>query len=194
MRITGVERFLVDVPFYEVPDRNTARDISGWHISEVCRITTDSDLVGYGETLPNYTWGRVTDAAVARVQGKAPAECMWDDRLGAGLQMALFDLAGKAAGVPVYRLLGQKLRESALLNHDGKRRRGNNVGVTGRARSIYVIIQRVRGEDRTCKLAHLLTPHKVGIGRCKDTTLDFWIHAHPAILTTSGPRPRSSAN
>ena len=111
MRITGVERFLVDVPFYEVPDRNTARDISGWHISEVCRITTDSDLVGYGETLPNYTWGRVTDAAVARVQGKAPAECMWDDRLGAGLQMALFDLAGKAAGVPVYRLLGQKVRD-----------------------------------------------------------------------------------
>ena len=36
---------------------------------------------------------------------------MWDDSLGAGLQMALFDAAGKAAGVPCYRLLGQKVRE-----------------------------------------------------------------------------------
>ena len=35
---------------------------------------------------------------------------MWDDSLGAGLQMALFDAAGKLAGVPVYRLLGQKVR------------------------------------------------------------------------------------
>lgn len=111
MRITGVERLLVDIPFYDVPDRNMARDVSGWHISEVCRVTTDSGLVGYGETLPNYTWGRVTDAGVARVQGKAPGECMWDDSLGAGLQMALFDLAGKEAGVPIYRLLGHKVRD-----------------------------------------------------------------------------------
>jgi len=111
MRVTGVERLLVDIPFYDVPDRNMARDVSGWHISEVCRVTTDSDLVGYGETLPNYTWGRVTDAGVARVHGKTPAECMWDDSLGAGLQMALFDLAGKEAGVPIYRLLGHKVRD-----------------------------------------------------------------------------------
>src|SRR6185437_10800614 len=102
-RITNVERLLVDVPFYDIPDRNMARDVSGWHIVEVCRVTSDSGMVGYGETLPNYTWGRVTDEAVARVHGKQPAECMWDDSLGAGLQMALFDLAGKEAGVPAYR-------------------------------------------------------------------------------------------
>ena len=111
MHITSVERLLVDVPFYAIPDRNMARQDAGWHVSEVCRVHTNTGLVGYGETLPNYTWGRVTDAAVARVQGKAPAECMWDDRLGAGLQMALFDLAGKAAGVPAYRLLGDKVRD-----------------------------------------------------------------------------------
>jgi len=56
----------------------------------------------------------VTDAAVARVQGKAPAECMWDDSLGAGLQMALFDLAGKAAGVPEGPGLGIEVDEVAL--------------------------------------------------------------------------------
>ncbi len=111
MRITAVERLLVDVPFHEVPERNMRRELAGWHISEVCRVRTDTGLVGYGETLPNYTWGRVTDAAVARVQGRDPADCMWDDSLGAGLQMALFDLVGKAQGVPAYRLLGQKVRD-----------------------------------------------------------------------------------
>lgn len=111
LRITAVERLLVDVPFFDIPERNMARDVAGWHISEVCRVETDAGLVGYGETLPNYTWGRVTDAAVERVRGRAPAECMWDDSLGAGLQMALFDLAGQEAGVPAYRLLGQKVRD-----------------------------------------------------------------------------------
>ena len=36
---------------------------------------------------------------------------MWDDSLGAGLQMALFDAAGKIAGVPLYQLLGTKCRD-----------------------------------------------------------------------------------
>jgi L-alanine-DL-glutamate epimerase-like enolase superfamily enzyme len=76
----------------------------------VCRVVTDAGLVGYGETLPNYTWGTVTDEAIARVVGRHPAELMWDDTLGAGLQMALFDLAGQAAEVPCYRLLGDQVR------------------------------------------------------------------------------------
>jgi L-alanine-DL-glutamate epimerase-like enolase superfamily enzyme len=111
MRVTEIERLLVDVPFHEIPERNMARHLAGWHIAEVCRVVTDTGLVGYGETLPNYTWGRVTDAAVERVHGRSPFECLWDDSLGAGLQMALFDVAGKAAGVPLYRLLGTKVRD-----------------------------------------------------------------------------------
>ena len=59
-------------------------------------------MVGYGETLPHYTWGRVSDDAIARVKGGNPAEFLGDDSLGAGLQMALYDLVGKALGVPVY--------------------------------------------------------------------------------------------
>lgn len=111
MRIKEVERLLVDIPFYEIPERNMARHLAGWHISEVCRVVTDSGVVGYGETLPNYTWGTVSDAAVERVRGQNPFDHMWDDSLGAGLQMALFDAAGKAAGVPIYRLLGTKVRD-----------------------------------------------------------------------------------
>ncbi len=111
MKIETVERILVDVPFRDEPERNMARAHNGWHIAEVCRVTADNGLVGYGETLPNYTWGRVSDAAVARVTGQNPADHMWDDSLGAGLQMALFDLAARALGVPLYRLLGTKVRD-----------------------------------------------------------------------------------
>jgi L-alanine-DL-glutamate epimerase-like enolase superfamily enzyme len=111
LKITGVERFLVDVPFDPVAERNMARTQPEWSISEICRVTTDAGLVGYGETLVNYSWATVTEKAVARVMGGNPFELMWDDSLGAGLQIALFDVAGRAAGVPVYRLMGAKVRD-----------------------------------------------------------------------------------
>ena len=101
MKITSVERIVVDVPFVDEPHRNMARAHNGWHIAEICRVETDDGLTGFGETLPNYTWGRVTDKAVERVKGQHPAEHMWDDSLGAGLQMALFDLAAQRMGVPI---------------------------------------------------------------------------------------------
>ena len=77
-----------------------------WSEVEVIRVITDAGVVGYGETVQNYTWGRVPDTS--EPIGRSPFELMWDDSLGAGLQMALFDAAGKLAGVPVYRLLGQQ--------------------------------------------------------------------------------------
>src|SRR5438128_1164693 len=111
MKVKDIEIFWLDVPFHEIPQRNMARQNNGWHISEICRVTTDNGLVGFGETLPNYTWCKVSQAAIDRAKGANPFELMWDDSLGAGLQMALFDVAGKAAGVPVYRLLGHKHRD-----------------------------------------------------------------------------------
>jgi L-alanine-DL-glutamate epimerase-like enolase superfamily enzyme len=36
---------------------------------------------------------------------------MWNDDLGAGVQMALFDVVGKTENVPVYRLLDTKVRD-----------------------------------------------------------------------------------
>jgi L-alanine-DL-glutamate epimerase-like enolase superfamily enzyme len=105
LRIRDVERIVVDVPFTPRCQEWNAREVWQWRISEVIRITTDSpDLVGYGETILHYTWGRVSDAAIARVRGGNPADFLGDDSLGAGLQMALYDLVGKALGVPAYRL------------------------------------------------------------------------------------------
>lgn len=112
MRITEIERITVDVPFVPRVRSWNALLVGQWRVSEITRVVTDTGLIGYGETLPHYTWGRVTDAAVERVRGRNPADFLGDDALGAGLQMALYDVVGKALGVPAYRLFNlPKVRE-----------------------------------------------------------------------------------
>jgi len=109
-RVTNIERFTLVVPFVERVRREMERaGILTWSELEITRVETDAGVVGWGETIQNYTWGRVQ--AQESVIGKPPFETMWDDSLGAGLQMALLDVAGKLAGVPVYRLLGTKVRD-----------------------------------------------------------------------------------
>ena len=105
LRIKDVERIVLDVPFTPRCQEWNAREVWNWRVSEVIRLTTDApDLVGYGETIQFYTWSRVSDAAIARVKGANPAEFLGDDSLGAGLQMAIYDLVGKAMGVPAHCL------------------------------------------------------------------------------------------
>ena len=83
MKITNIERIHLYVPFHEVPDRNMRRMNEGWHICEILRVQTDAaGITGYGETLPNYTWGKVTDAAIERARGANPFDILWDDTLG----------------------------------------------------------------------------------------------------------------
>ena len=94
MKVVDVERIVVHVPFTERQLRITAREVYSWAVLELCKVTSDSGHVGWGETVIHYTWGRVTDEAVERVKGTSPAEAMNDDSLGSGLQMALFDLVG----------------------------------------------------------------------------------------------------
>lgn len=108
LKVSRVERFVVDIPFTPRQQRITERTVFNWGILELCKVTTDAGIVGWGETVIHYTHARVTDSSVHRVINANPAEVMNDDSLGAGLQMALYDVVGKALGVPCYRLLGTK--------------------------------------------------------------------------------------
>ena len=114
-KITNVERIVVDIPLKERPKRAMNRQFWHWSVSEVLRVESDAGLVGYGETIPTYTWAKVPPDALQAVVGQNPFDLMWDDSLGAGLQMALWDLAGKLAGVPCHTFLGRKVRDACPL-------------------------------------------------------------------------------
>ena len=119
MKVVDVERTVVDVPFTPRQHRITFESVSSvynWSILELCKVTTDTGHIGWGETVIHYTYGRVTDENVGRVMGESPAKLMNDDTLGAGLQMALFDVVGKILEVPVYELLGTKVRDAAPIS------------------------------------------------------------------------------
>lgn len=111
LKVVQVERIVVDVPFTPRQQLITARTVFNWGILELCKVVTDDGIVGWGETVIHYTHARVTDSSVQRVIGANPAALMNDDSLGAGLQMALYDVVGKAFGVPCYQLLGTKGRD-----------------------------------------------------------------------------------
>jgi L-alanine-DL-glutamate epimerase-like enolase superfamily enzyme len=110
LRVESVERVVVNVPFCERVRPWNEILIGQFGVIEICRVLTNAaEIVGYGETLLHYTWQKVSDAAIARVVGRNPAEFLADDTLGAGLQMALFDAVGQALEVPMHRLLSLPL-------------------------------------------------------------------------------------
>ncbi len=85
------------------------------------RLQTDEGHVGLGEVAKGVPAERVRQVA-AFFEGRdlwsfnlqeLPLETMWfaDPAAYAGYEMALFDLAGKALGVPAYRLFGGKFRD-----------------------------------------------------------------------------------
>ena len=114
--VTEVERSTVKLQYRETPRRNMDRELPHWRFIELCRVKLRSGQTGVGETMLFYTWGAPTDQDVKRVVGRHAVDVMWDDTLGAGLQMALFDAVGKTAGVPVHALLGRTVHSRTPLS------------------------------------------------------------------------------
>ena len=116
LTVTKIDRVTVKVPFRPTPERNMARELPHWKYAEICTVHLQSGDQGHGETLLYYTWGVTSDEDVRRAQGKNAAELMWDDSLGAGLQMALFDAVARACDVPIHRLLGAQVHDRTPLS------------------------------------------------------------------------------
>lgn len=114
--ISEIELIVLNVPFH--PRCLKVKEIRcpGWSVVELCRVTTASGIQGIGETLPNYTWCRSGEESFNRVKGRNIFDFLWDDSLGAGLQMALFDAAGKLLEVPCHRLMGTQYRDTCPIS------------------------------------------------------------------------------
>lgn len=111
MKVKALELIYLDVPFTAHTEKHLRYWLPHWHIVQICRLTMDNGIVGVGETIPNYTWCKVPEDIEKRVLGREAASLMWDASLGAGVEMALFDAIGKNENVPVYQLLGPKVRD-----------------------------------------------------------------------------------
>ncbi len=112
--VRKVERIHLNVPFRDLPRRHLVRTPAiNWTYVEVCRVTLSCGAVGIGETVQYFLERRGEDR---QVLGRDAAEVMWDDTLGSGLQGALLDAVAQVNDVPIYRLLGPKYRDHALLS------------------------------------------------------------------------------
>lgn len=116
LQIKSIERTTVRVPYRAAPQRNMDRELPHWRYAEIFSVHLNNGVVGHGETLLYYTWGATEDGDVARAQGRNAAALMWDDSLGAGLQMALFDAVAKTLSVPIHRLLGNQIYDTTPLS------------------------------------------------------------------------------
>ncbi len=122
MKITDVDVTIVEVPQIPpiAPYRSHLRT-SSTTCSAIVRIDTDDGLTGWGEHNVNFLDGesgpRMRAEAVEWLRGKDPLninlfhrDCPFGSRLKSGIELALWDLAGKARGLPVAELLGGVIR------------------------------------------------------------------------------------
>lgn len=123
MKVTGIQIWVVEIPqvWPIAPYRSHIRTSSTTR-SAILRVETDAGLVGWGEHnvnfLPGISARRMQQEAEAWLVGRDARnleafhrDCPLETRLKSGLELALWDLCGKAAGVPVAVLLGGMVRE-----------------------------------------------------------------------------------
>jgi galactonate dehydratase len=110
LNIERVETTLLQVPFDPVHAPHMARLPGDLSLVEVYQVHAGG-LVGYGETLIQQAARRANPAHLEALRGKSVHGLLWNDSLGHGVQHALWDLAGKAAGVPSHQLLGAQVRD-----------------------------------------------------------------------------------
>jgi L-alanine-DL-glutamate epimerase-like enolase superfamily enzyme len=116
LEVVRVDRTTVEMPYREVHARNMHRQWPSWKYFEICELELACGAVGHGETMLFYGWGKTEDEDVQRARGENAAALMWEDSLGPGLQMALFDAVGRALDVPAHDLLGGAVHEEVPLS------------------------------------------------------------------------------
>ena len=109
MKIAAVQVFTLDIPYTPLANQHLPYWIPGWRIFQVCKITLDTGVVGWGESGLHTVC--IPEDIAARLVGREAGGLLWQDELGIGVQMALFDAVGKALNVPVHRLLGTQVRQ-----------------------------------------------------------------------------------
>lgn len=127
MRITRLNSLLVSIPQKPpiAPYQSRYRATSAKE-AVLIRLETDTGLVGWGETPVDWIAqsfsGNPEEALRKEAVGRDPfdleawyAETKLGSYLASGVEMAMWDLMGKATGQPLYKLLGGAVRKKIEL-------------------------------------------------------------------------------
>ena len=132
MKITSIETIPVKVP---IRPEFRIRGSLGMHTESpflLLRVHTDDDLTGLGEVSCTPVWSGedqvtadhiIADFLEPAVKGQDPRDIealtvkmrravAGNPFTKSGVEMALWDILGKSVGLPIYRLLGGKVRET----------------------------------------------------------------------------------
>lgn len=124
LTITKVETFPLVHPLQRAIGVSTA--LGKTRNSLLIKISTDSGLVGWGETADvGGTHGIIEEHLIPKLLGKNPLEhrklwrALWGDNFGdgravAGVDLALHDVRGKALGQSVAELYGGQVRDKVM--------------------------------------------------------------------------------
>ncbi|HUQ92257.1 MAG TPA: mandelate racemase/muconate lactonizing enzyme family protein [Bryobacteraceae bacterium] len=135
MKITSIEKIPVRVP---IRKEFQIRGSLGMHVESpflILKVHTDEGITGIGEVSCTPVWSGEDSTTAAHIIGGflEPALIGEDPRdierltvkmrravanhpfTKSGLEIALWDILGKAAGLPVYRLLGGAVREAVTI-------------------------------------------------------------------------------
>jgi glucarate dehydratase len=130
MKLVNCETFLLNVP-YNLTEVSSVVNRGGVS-SIVVKLTTDTGIIGWGESCAGadiYSVDAALQAMWPFVKNRSPWDHeqirsevfhagLWQLRAStgnyawAGIDMALWDICGKSSNLPVYQLLGGKVRES----------------------------------------------------------------------------------
>ena len=106
MRISSIEKIIVQIP-YENPFIHFSGRVSNASVTQIVRVHTDEGIVGIGNAGRNFN----AEFAERSLKGCDPTkiqETMSATRgdYDAGVEVALWDILGKVAKQPIYKLLG----------------------------------------------------------------------------------------
>ena len=173
MKVVKVEAFPVDLRYEPGREFLVSYGVIDAMQNAIIRVTTDDGLVGYGELMPLPLDSR--DVRIAEMKNLAPAvigqdpfnlreiHARMDEVFGGDLEsfeflqkgaidFALHDIMGKAAGVPVYKLLGGSYDDGVPMHFSISIRSPEEMGQDTAARvaegykTIEVKLGRFRGE------------------------------------------------
>lgn len=128
MKITDIQTFAVELPqAYPIAPYQSRYRAASSTGAVLFRIETDAGVVGWGETPQRYLGEPLTSGEADKIReqllGRDPMAIEWlyadagldGGYVQSGVEMAMWDIAGKVCGQPLYQLFGGLYRERVEL-------------------------------------------------------------------------------